>query len=150
RPGSARPGFSMSRVVLSGYYGFDNLGDEAVLAATVAGIRQMRPAAGIVVLSADPHGTARTLGVEAGARARPGDVAGALRGCDVFLSGGGSLFQDATSWRSPWYYLGVLGLAQRLARRTAVYAQGIGPLSGRAVRLAARRLLNAVDLVIVR
>ncbi len=140
----------MSRVVLSGYYGFDNLGDEAVLAATVAGIRQARPEANIVVLSADPHGTARALGVEAVARARFGDVAGALRGCDVFLSGGGSLFQDATSWRSPWYYLGVLGLARRLARRTVVYAQGIGPLRGRAVRLAARRLLDAVDLIIVR
>jgi polysaccharide pyruvyl transferase CsaB len=140
----------MSRVVVSGYYGFENLGDEAVLAATVAGIRQKRPEAGIVVLSADPDGTARALGVDAVARARFGHVAGVLRGCDVFLSGGGSLFQDATSWRSPWYYLGVLGLARRLARRTAVYAQGIGPLRGRAVRLVARRLLNAVDLIIVR
>lgn len=140
----------MSRVVISGYYGFDNLGDEAVLAATVAALRRERPGAGIVVLSADPEGTARTLGVEAVARSRLGQVAGALRGCDLFLSGGGSLFQDATSWRSPWYYLGVLDLARRLARRTAVYAQGIGPLRGRASRLAARRLLNAVDLIIVR
>jgi polysaccharide pyruvyl transferase CsaB len=140
----------MSRVVLSGYYGFDNLGDEAVLAATVAAIHQKRPDARIAVLSADPPGTSRALGVEAVARARFGHVVEVLRGCDVFLSGGGSLFQDATSWRSPWYYLGVLALARRLARRTAVYAQGIGPLRGRAVRLAARRLLNAVDLVIVR
>jgi len=140
----------MSRVVISGYYGFDNLGDEAVLAATVAALRQERPDAGIVVLSGNPRGTARALGVEAVARARLGRVGGILRGCDLFLSGGGSLFQDATSWRSPWYYLGVLGLALRLARRTAVYAQGIGPLRGRAVRLAAQRLLNAVDLIIVR
>ncbi len=140
----------MSRVVISGYYGFDNLGDEAVLAATVAALRQERPDAGIVVLSADPRGTARALGVEAVARSRFGHVVGVLRRCDLFLSGGGSLFQDATSWRSPWYYLGVLALAQRLARRTAVYAQGIGPLRGRTVRLAARRLLNAVDLIIVR
>ncbi len=140
----------MSRVVISGYYGFDNLGDEAVLAATVAALRQKRPDAGIVVLSADPRGTSRALGVEAVARARLGHVVEVLRGCDLFLSGGGSLFQDATSWRSPWYYLGVLGLARRLARRTAVYAQGIGPLRGRAVRQVARRLLNAVDLIIVR
>jgi polysaccharide pyruvyl transferase CsaB len=140
----------MSRVVLSGYYGFDNLGDEAVLTATAAALRMRRPGVEIAVLSGAPHATARTHGVTGIPRARPGDLVRVLRGCDLFLSGGGSLFQDATSWRSPWYYLGVLGLARRLARRTAVYAQGIGPLRGRAVRSAARRLLNGVDLITLR
>ena len=140
----------MSRIVLSGYYGFDNLGDEAVLTATVAALRIRRPGAEIAVLSGAPRATAQTHGVEGVPRARPQDLVRVLRGCDLFLSGGGSLFQDATSWRSPWYYLGVLGLARRLARRTAVYAQGIGPLRGRAVRAAARRLLNAVDLITLR
>lgn len=140
----------MSRVVISGYYGFDNLGDEAVLTATAAALRMRRPGVEIAVLSGAPHATARDHGVEGIPRARPGDLVRVLRGCDLFLSGGGSLFQDATSWRSPWYYLGVLGLARRLARRTAVYAQGIGPLRGRAVRSAARRLLNGVDLITLR
>jgi len=140
----------MSRVVLSGYYGFDNLGDEAVLTATVAALRQRRPDIEIAVLSRSPGATARAFGVEGISRARPADLVRTLRGCDLFLSGGGSLFQDATSWRSPWYYLGVLGLARRLSRRTAVYAQGIGPLRGRAARTVARRLLNGVDLITLR
>jgi polysaccharide pyruvyl transferase CsaB len=140
----------MSRVVLSGYYGFDNLGDEAVLAATVAALRTRRPGVEISVLSGAPNATAHAHGVAGIPRARPGDLVRALRGCDLFLSGGGTLFQDVTSWRSPWYYLSVLGLARRLARRTAVYAQGIGPLRGRAVRCAARRLLNGVDLITLR
>ena len=139
----------MSRVVLSGYYGFNNLGDDAVLAATTAALRACRPDIEIAVLSREPE-TARSDGIERVPRARPAALVRALRACDLFLSGGGSLFQDATSWRSPWYYLGVLALAQRLARRTAVYAQGIGPLRGRAVRVAARRVLNGVDLITLR
>lgn len=140
----------MSRVVLSGYYGFDNLGDEAVLTATATALRTRRPGVEIAVLSRAPQATARAYGVTGIARASLGELVRVLRGCDLFLSGGGSLFQDATSWRSPWYYLGVLGLARRLARRTAVYAQGIGPLRGRAVRSAARRLLTGVDLITLR
>ena len=140
----------MSRLLLSGYYGFNNLGDEAVLGATVDALRARSPHVEIAVLSANPGATAGAHGVLAIPRSRPRDVAQALKRCDLCLSGGGSLFQDVTSWRSPWYYLAVLALAQRLGRRTALYAQGIGPLRGRLARSAVRRVLNAVDLITLR
>lgn len=140
----------MSRLVLSGYYGFNNLGDEAVLGATVDALRARCPGVEIAVLSADPRATAGAYDVEGIPRANLWDLSRVLQRCDLCLSGGGSLFQDVTSWRSPWYYLGILALAQRLRRRTALYAQGIGPLRGRTVRSAARRVLNAVDLVTLR
>lgn len=140
----------MSRVVLSGYYGFDNLGDEAVLAATLAELRRRRPGLEIDVLSASPQATARAHEATGIPRAQPRAVARALRGADLFLSGGGSLFQDATSWRSPWYYLAVLAAARRLCRRTAVYAQGFEPAHRAWVRAGIRRVLNGVDLVTVR
>ena len=140
----------MPRLVLSGYYGFDNLGDEAVLAATVAELRRRRPGLDILVLSASPEATARAHGVTGVPRARPGAIAAALRGCDLFLSGGGSLFQDATSWRSPWYYLTVLAAARRWCRRTAVYAQGFEPARRPWVRAGIRRVLEGVDLITVR
>lgn len=140
----------MSRIVLSGYYGFDNLGDEAVLAATVAELRRRRPDLEIDVLSASPEATARAYGVTGIPRTQPRAVAHALRGADLFLSGGGSLFQDATSWRSPWYYLAVLAAARRWCRRTAVYAQGFEPTRRTWVRAGIRTVLNSVDLVTVR
>ena len=140
----------MSRVVVSGYYGFDNVGDEAVLAGTIEALRCFRPGIEIAVLSANPEATARAHDVRAIPRGRPRDLLQALRRCDLCLSGGGSLFQDVTSWRSPWYYLGVLALAQRLGRPTAVYAQGMGPLRGRIVRQAAARLLDAVEIITLR
>ncbi len=140
----------MSRVVISGYYGFDNLGDEAVLAATIQELRRRRPDAEIAVLSADPAATARTHGVHGVPRTAPAAVAGILRGADLLLCGGGSLFQDVTSWRSPWYYLGLLSLGQRLARRTAVHAQGIEPPIRASVRAGIAHVLDRVDLVTLR
>src|SRR2546426_4023808 len=104
----------MSRVVLSGYYGFNNLGDEAVLAATVDALRARRPDVEIAVLSGTPRETGRAFAVEGVPRGRMRDLVRVLRRSDLFLTGGGSLFQDVTSWRSPWYYLGVLALARRL------------------------------------
>jgi len=140
----------MSRVVISGYYGFHNLGDEAVLAATAGELRRRRPGVEIAVLSASPSETSRLYAIRGVSRRDPREIVRVLRRCDLFLSGGGSLFQDATSWRSPWYYFSILALARRLARRTAVYAQGIEPFHRAHVRTAAGFLLDRVDLITVR
>ena len=140
----------MSRIVLSGYYGFHNLGDEAVLAATVQALRRLRPRVRITVLSASPEETRREHGVDSVPRAAPGAVLGAMRGADLVLCGGGSLFQDATSWRSPWYYLGVLSAGRRLALSTAVHAQGLEVPRRRAVAAGIARVLDRVDLITVR
>lgn len=140
----------MSRIVLSGYYGFHNLGDEAVLEATVAELRRRTPGLQISVLSAAPDATARAYRVDGVPRSQPGAVVRALRGGDLFLSGGGSLFQDTTSWRSPCYYLAVLAGARRWSRRTAVYAQGFEPWHRAWIRAALGRVVSGVDLVTVR
>jgi len=137
------------RVVVSGYYGFGNLGDEAVLAAMIAALRARLPAARITVLSGHPVQTRRLHHVAAIPRTG-GGVLRALAGADLFLSGGGSLFQDATSARSAIYYLGVLALAEAVSRRTMVFAQGIGPLRRRAVRALAAFVLNRATLLTVR
>ncbi len=137
------------RVVVSGYYGFGNVGDEAVLAAMLGPLRTRLPEARISVLSARPAATRRLHNVHSVPRTSPGMI-GALAGCDLFLSGGGSLFQDVTSARSAVYYLGLLALATVLSRHTMVFAQGIGPLRRRWVRALARTVLNRTDLITVR
>lgn len=137
------------RIVISGYYGFGNVGDEAVLAAMLGPLRSRLPDARISVLSARPASTRRLHNVHSIARTGPG-VVRALAGCDLFLSGGGSLFQDVTSARSAAYYLGLLALATVLSRQTMVFAQGIGPLRRRWVRALARAVLNRTHLITVR
>ena len=129
-------------VVMSGYYGFSNAGDDAILLAIRDGIAQVSDEVAITVLSNDPALTRRLYGLEAVPRFRIWQVAKALRGCDVLLSGGGSLLQDRTSTRSLMYYLAVIRGAGLLGKPVMLYANGIGPVRRPANR---RRVCRAVE-----
>jgi len=138
------------RVLLSGYYGFANAGDEAVLAGLLLSLRAADPRLQITVLSINPRETEQTHGVQAVHRTRPQELLPALARTDLLLSGGGSLLQDVTSAHGILYYLGVVRLAQMLGKRTMFGAQGLGPL----LRTRSRRLVasvaNRLDAVTVR
>lgn len=54
----------MRNILLSGYYGFGNTGDEAILASTVKALKKARPDLNIMVLSQHPDETSRSYGVE--------------------------------------------------------------------------------------
>jgi len=122
-------------IVISGYYGFNNLGDEAVLYSMLLTLRKSIPGLKVTVLSNDPAATARDYGVRAVNRWSIREVAGALRKADLLVSGGGSLLQDVTGPQSLLYYLGVIWLARLLGRPVLYYAQGIGPVNTRCGRL---------------
>ncbi len=138
------------RVLLSGYYGFANAGDEAVLAGLILSLRAADPSIEVTALSINPAETERTHGVRAVHRYRPHALLPALARTDLLLSGGGSLLQDVTSAHGILYYLGVVRLAQRMGKRTMFGAQGLGPLE----RVRSRRLVasvaNRLDAITVR
>lgn len=123
------------RFLLSGYYGFGNLGDEALLQVIVEQLRARWPDCMVDVLSGDPAATARTYGVEATPRMDLARVRSAIDAADVVLSGGGGLLQNVTSLKSLLYYSGVIRSAIRAGKPTMVFAQSIGPLDfwGRAM-----------------
>jgi polysaccharide pyruvyl transferase CsaB len=116
------------RFLLSGYYGYGNLGDEALLQVIVEQLRARWPACAVDVLSADPAGTAKTFGVEATPRMDLGRVRAAVDRADIVLSGGGGLLQNVTSLKSLIYYTGVIRSAVRAGKPTMIFAQSIGPL----------------------
>jgi polysaccharide pyruvyl transferase CsaB len=123
------------RFLLSGYYGFGNLGDEALLEIIVGQLRARWPGCDVDVLSGDPAQTSRTYGVEATPRMDRGRVKHAIDRADVVLSGGGGLLQDVTSLRSLLYYSAVIRSAIHAGKPTMVFAQSVGPLDfwGRSV-----------------
>ena len=124
------------KVLLSGYYGFGNLGDEALLSGLLS---VLRPAGlELTVLSNRPEATAELHSVRAVSRLF--GAPGAVLRCDALISGGGGLLQDKTSFRSLQYYLALLSLAKRLGKRTFVYGQSVGPLSERGRRVVASTL----------
>lgn len=116
------------RFLISGYYGFGNLGDEALLEVIVAQLRTRHPYAQIDVLSANAAETSHELGIEATPRWDAKAVREAIRRADLVLSGGGGLLQNSTSLRSLVYYAGIIRAAASAERRAMIFAQSIGPL----------------------
>jgi len=119
----------VKRILISGYYGFDNAGDEAVLQSIIFALKEEAPSVKPIVLSADPEKTAKAYGVEAVHRFRFKEVWKAIRQADGLISGGGSLLQDETGVATIPYYMGVIWLAQILGKPTFIYAQGVGPVN---------------------
>lgn len=137
------------RLLLSGYYGFGNLGDEALLEVIVDRVRARFPGVGIEVLSASPKLTARRFGVDAVLRWDWQAVRKAIRRADVVLSGGGGLLQNVTSLRSLLYYAGIVREALRNHRKTMIFAQSVGPLDIFG-RIVVRRFCRGVARATVR
>ena len=77
------------RVVLSGYFGFDNVGDEAILFSIIRALRNLEPTIEITVLSNNPAETAATYGVNTVNRWNIAEVRAALKSADGLISGGG-------------------------------------------------------------
>jgi polysaccharide pyruvyl transferase CsaB len=138
------------RIVVSGYYGYRNAGDEWVLAGMLRSFRALAPSLEIEVLSGDPARTERQHEVHAVPRMQPLAVAGALRRADGLVSGGGSLLQDSTSARPVAYYTGVAQLASTLGRPYVIHAQGLGPIRRTTNRVLAGRALRNASAVSLR
>ena len=140
----------MSEIVISGYYGFTNAGDEAMLAAMIEALTDLEPEIKITVISGNPVDTRQRHGVNAVYRLNYPEIARVLHRSDLLISGGGSLLQDVTSDRSLYYYLSIMMLAQKMNKPVMLYAQGIGPVRGSLAKNAMRVIGNMVDLITVR
>jgi polysaccharide pyruvyl transferase CsaB len=131
------------KVLLAGYIGFGNLGDEAIAASVTARLE----AAGheVRLLSGQPQESRQAHGVPA--YHRVWSVPRALIWADVLLFGGGGLLQDKTSRKSLTYYLTLLRLASRLGVKRVLFGQSVGPLSPGGGQAVARALDGASVLV---
>lgn len=140
----------MSNVVISGYYGSRNAGDEAMLAAMVEVLSDFNPKVNITVISANPEDTKSRHCVNAVGWLDMLGIFAALRKADLLISGGGSLLQNVTSRRSLYYYLLVIWLAELVGTPVMLYAQGIGPINGSFARWAMGYIGNRVKMITVR
>ena len=140
----------MYNILISGYYGFDNIGDESILRTLITSLREKIPDCRLTVLSHNPASTREKYGVEAVERMSPGAIMRAVRQCDMLISGGGSLLQDVTSSKSIHYYLFIIRLAKLLRKKVFIYSQGIGPIDHAFNRRATARALKKADGIVVR
>lgn len=135
------------KILLSGYYGFANAGDEAVLASLTQILQDALPGVELVALSGKPEETAAAYGIRAIDRWDKAALRRELKDAALFVSGGGSLLQDVTSVRSVYYYTSLIQTAEKSGVPTIVLAQGLGPLNSGISRWLVRRTLAKCRLL---
>ncbi|PTQ57556.1 MAG: Polysaccharide pyruvyl transferase [Candidatus Carbobacillus altaicus] len=137
-------------VLIGGYYGFYNVGDDAVLAGIIAGLKKRLDHPRLTVLSNDPEHTEKQFGLEAVNRWQLPAIIRAMRRSDLVILGGGTLLQDRTSPRSPLYYLGLTTIALLLKKPVFFLGQGFGPIIHPFSQWMIRRVVNRIDGAIMR
>lgn len=141
---------AMRRVLVSGYYGFGNAGDEAILMAIVESLKKIDKDILITALSANPETTKKFHKINAIQRTNPLAIIREIIKADLVISGGGGLLQDVTSSRSIPYYLLIVYLAKKLGKRVMFYANGVGPVYRNLNKQMIKKVANTVDLITVR
>lgn len=154
------------KILLGGFYGCGNLGDDAMLLSLLRVLCPALPTAKFFCLTGGDLHLSEELGKlqkETGAAVTevprmqlfggspfgkdPEDVLRAICESDVLLLGGGSLLQNRTGTASLLYYLSFLTLPRLLGKKTALLAGGLGPLDGGFARFLTGRVLCGTDLV---
>ncbi len=137
-----------SNVLISGYIGFDNFGDDAIFALLVNYLKNK--GLKVSALTSNPAKTAKNYNVNTYKYKDFKEVFNAIKSTDVLISGGGSLLQNKTSAGSLLYYLGIIFLAKLLRKKVIIFAQGIGPIKGKFFNSLTKSVLKMADLVTVR
>lgn len=140
----------MINLLIAGYHGFGNCGDEATLLAITTNIRKMASDVNITALSYSPEFTKTEYNINSVQRFNILQVLSAIKRSDIILSGGGTLLQDGTSTRSLMYYLSIIKTAKIFHKKVMLYANGIGPVNGSFNRKMIKAVVNNVDIITLR
>lgn len=131
-------------VLLCGYYGEHNLGDDALLEVALS---QLPAGVKATVTAHDQLQVGERFGVETVQRRSLKAVLAALQGVDALVLGGGSLLQDSTSFKSLLYYAALIVAARLRGKPVLLWGQGLGPLKRRRSRWLVRGLLPLASAI---
>lgn len=126
---AARPHLRRDGVVICGAYGKGNSGDNAILNAIVEQLRHIDPDLPICALSRNPMETKLCANINSVHAFHIFKIGRILRRSRLYISGGGTLMQDATSTRSLIYYLFSIRQAAFHGCKIMLYGCGVGPIS---------------------
>ncbi len=139
---------SKKNIAISGYYGFENFGDEAILSVLTKELKANDYY--VTVFSKNPELTSSKLNVGSVNTFSFGKVKDVLKNSDVLISGGGSLLQDSTSLKSLFYYLWVIHTALKYKKDVIIFAQGIGPIKNFIGKFFTKNILKKCKYITVR
>lgn len=136
------------KILIAGYYGFGNLGDELILSVLIKTLKNQYPQSTLTVLSSNVDKSKQEHKILASNRWNIFTVISELYKTDLFVLGGGGLIQDRTSGRSLVYYLGLIFWARFFGKKTILYALGVDPISRPWLRWIFKKLVQSPPLFI--
>ncbi len=137
------------KCVLSGYFGFKNFGDEAILDVLVKKLQNDNH--NITVISSNPEYTmSQYKEINSIYTFNIKEIIRTIFNSDIVISGGGSLLQDVTSAKSLYYYLFIIFIGLLFNKTVIIFAQGIGPIQNPISRFIALQFIKHCKYVSVR
>lgn len=125
-------------ILIAGYYGFGNTGDEAILASILSDLRESRQRLKFTVVSGNPVDTTGRHNVHSILLADLPAIIAAVRESDLVILGGGGLFQDYLGFPDQYlltqnhagisFFTGFPLLAAMYKKPCMLYSVGVGPL----------------------
>ncbi len=137
-------------LVACGYYGFGNLGDDALLSSLIKKAKGEHPQKKLCIVAHRPGRLACLAGIKSVSRENIFAVRRAIRGADRLILGGGSILQDKSSLRSLIFYAYLIKYAHRHGVRVELWSNGLGPFRRKRARKIAVRALERCSLISLR
>lgn len=138
----------MKKILVSGYVGFNNFGDEAIFYALSKHLKELE--FDVSVLCNNTKEVEKKYEVSAYYFKSPIQILKAILNCNILISGGGSLLQNKTSNFSLFYYLFIILLAKIFFKKVIIFAQGIEPIIGIFPEYITKTILKFVNFISVR
>lgn len=136
-----RPAKKPADLVLCGYYGYGNVGDDALLHASVRRAEEQYPDYTVSALTKNGKKDEPLFHIRCVPRRNPFSVIRELKHAKVLVFGGGTLLQDRTSLRSLFYYSSILRYARRHELRVELWGNGLSlPRTARGEKMIIRCL----------
>ncbi len=134
----------MKKVLISGYIGFNNFGDEGIFYALLEHLKEKN----IDIRALCANG--KKYDIKTYNYKNPISILSAISNCDILISGGGSLLQNKTSSFSLYYYLLIIFFAKLFFKKVIIFSQGIEPIKGIFDRNLTKFILKLTDYIMVR
>ena len=147
-------------IVIHGYYGAGNFGDDIILLSMIKALRAAEPRAEITVLSRDIVPIPAYAQFHVVSRYDLGVVEKAIKKADLLICGGGGIFQDYSGFllddhfgsrtKGLNYYAVPMEMAYLMGKSVMLYAIGAGPLFGDASKRYLKTVLGWADVITTR
>lgn len=138
------------KVLIIGYYGSKNAGDEALLKSTIDLLNKAYDKPDITAITYSVKDTENTHGIKGISRNKYMDIVKGLMNSDILVGGGGSMLQNVTSNRSLYYYLAILMLAKLFGKKVVLLGNGLGPLKNSMAAKTTIKILKSLDHIVLR